>query len=67
MSFSRICRAASIQDHLHHYTPSTLPHEARISLATSHTFPLERFQEAMQVVLQRRSLGRVVVLPEARG
>lgn len=34
----------------------------RISLATSHTFPLEQFQEAMQVVLQRRSLGRVVLL-----
>jgi NADPH2:quinone reductase len=33
----------------------------RISLATSHTFPLEQFQEAMQVVVQRRSLGRVVL------
>ncbi|ETX01133.1 MAG: hypothetical protein ETSY1_08565 [Candidatus Entotheonella factor] len=37
--------------------------EGRISLATSHTFPLEQFQDAMQVVLERRSLGRVVVLP----
>lgn len=35
--------------------------EGRISLATSHTFPLEQFQEAMQVVLERRSLGRVVL------
>ena len=39
--------------------------EGRISLATSHRFPLEQFQDAMQVVLQRRSLGRVVVHPEA--
>lgn len=35
--------------------------EGRISLATSHTFPLEQFQEAMQVVLERRSQGRVVL------
>ena len=35
--------------------------EGRISLATSHTFPLEQFQEAMQVVLERRSLGKVVL------
>ncbi len=35
--------------------------EGRISLATSHTFPLEQFQEAMQVVLERRSQGRVVI------
>ena len=35
--------------------------EGRISLATSHSFPLEQFQEAMRVVLQRRSLGRVVL------
>ncbi len=41
--------------------------EGRISLATSHTFPLEQFLEAMQVVLQRRSLGRVVLLCDKEG
>jgi NADPH2:quinone reductase len=41
--------------------------EGRISLATSHAFPLEQFQDAMQVVLERRSLGRVVVLPNGDG
>ncbi len=37
----------------------------RISLATSHTFPLDQFQDAMQVVIQRQSLGRVVLLCDA--
>lgn len=36
--------------------------EGRISLATSHTFPLDQFQAAMRVVTQRHSLGRVVLI-----
>lgn len=35
--------------------------EGRISLATSHTFPLDQFQDAMKVVTQRHSLGRVAL------
>ncbi len=35
----------------------------KISLATSHRFPLEDFQEAMRTVVERKSLGRVVVIP----
>ena len=37
----------------------------RISLATSHTFPLDQFQDAMQVVIPRQSLRRVVLLCDA--
>lgn len=36
--------------------------EGNISLTTSYTFPLEQFQEAMQAVRQRRSIGRVAVV-----
>jgi NADPH2:quinone reductase len=35
--------------------------EGRISLTTSHTFELAQFQEAMQVVLGRASIGRVAL------
>jgi len=36
--------------------------EGKISLRTSHTFPLEQFQDAMRMVLQRRSIGRVALV-----
>ena len=35
--------------------------EGRISLAFSHLLPLAQFQEAMHIVLERRSLGRVLL------
>jgi len=33
--------------------------EGRLRPETSHTFPLDRFREAMSVVLERRAIGRV--------
>lgn len=35
----------------------------KISLATSHRFPLEDFQAAMRTVVERKSMGRVALIP----
>jgi NADPH2:quinone reductase len=41
--------------------------ESKINPVTSHRFPLSEYREAMETVLRRRSMGKVVLeMPIAR-